>query len=261
MKVRNLLTAICAFAVVSFPTLGFSAEQEKSTPSIVVRGLVMVQLEDRDALRIAVPDAPHHKSMITFVMKDGRQHVFPFKGRGVLTVAEAAKTAPVVKVPEIVRMKELYGEGVEPLFSRSPEMISIPWTAIRSVRTEKVTDVRYTFIRKDNGQELETFRPRQVAESIRIEVSSIGRLDFDHAKLAFGADVGEIRIEHVPQHLTSATPIVEHFHHYMHYVKRPSGKDYDVEPKRVSHARRVSPLTGNLFWINAEIPCCLIAVG
>ena len=261
MKVQNLLAAVCLFAVSQMPV--FAGQQDISqAPVVYVRGLAMLQLEDRDNLHIALPDAAGHDATITFVMNDGKKTVVPFKGHGAIRVSDPGNSRPVVNVPEVVRMKELYSSALKPLLDRAPRTVSIPWSGIRRVETEKVTDARYTFIRKDTGEELETFRPRKIAESIRIELASAGALDFGASRASFGLQgVKAIWIEYLPHDMTSGNPFVEHFHHYVHYVQRPSGYEFDVEPRKMTGAgARVSPRIGNSFWVGELALCYLVAV-
>src|SRR5438105_14378383 len=173
MKFRNLLTAISVFAAVTFTSLAFSAQPETvHPPTVFVRGLLMLQLEQQDGLHIVLPDAPGHNANITFVMRDGERRVMPFKGHSAIKIANSEST-PVVKVPELIGLKELFGSDITPKLDHAPNNLSIPWSSIKTVSTDKVSSVRYTFVRKDNGAEIESFRPRNVAESIGIELTSL----------------------------------------------------------------------------------------
>ncbi|PYS26427.1 MAG: hypothetical protein DMG11_19945 [Acidobacteria bacterium] len=70
-----------------------------------------------------------------------------------------------------------------------------------------------------------------------------------------------IWIEYLPHDMTSGNPFVEHFHHYVHYVQRPSGYEFDVEPRKMTGAgARVSPRIGNSFWVGELALCYLVAV-
>jgi hypothetical protein len=263
MKVQKLLAAVCLFVFTVSLTPGFAAPQQDlpQAPVVYVRGLAMLQLEDRENLRIALPDAPRHHATITLIMHDGKKRVLPFKGHGALQVADPSNAVPVVKVPEVVRMKEFYGSKITPLLDRSPNMISIPWAGIRRVATEKVSDGRYTFVRKDTGKEVETFRPRQIAESVRIELSSSGALDFGGSKAKIGLEgVKAVWIEYLPEDMTRGNPYLEHFHHYLHYVDRPSGHRFDVEPKRLTGTAKATARVGNSFWFDVYILCFVVAV-
>ena len=204
-----------------------------------------------------LPDAPGHKATITFVMNDGKRHVVPFKGHSTIKTSQAESSPAVVRVPELVRLKELFGSGITPVLERAANRVSIPWSSIRTVSTEKVSASRFTFVRKDNGEEIETFRPRNVAETIRIQLTSLGQLDFD--RLRSGIEIGNVReiwIEQVPKSVDAADMYQQHFHHYLHYIDRPAGKTFDVEPRKVSGAVSQSmPRVGQSFWIGGEVLC------
>jgi hypothetical protein len=261
MKIQKVLAAVCLFAVSLVPAFAAPQVQDSSqAPVVYVRGLAMLQLENPDNLRIALPDASGHDATITLVMQDGRKRVVPFKGHGTVRVSQPSASRPVVNVPEVVRMKELFTSGTKPLLDKSPKTISIPWSGIRRVATEKVTDARYTFVRKDTGDEVQTFRPRKIAESIRIELSASGRLDFQTKAGVDLQGVKAIWVEYLPRDMTRDNPIAEHFHHYLHYVDRPSGYEFDVAPKRVSGPSSVSPRIGNSFWVDMYVLCWLVAV-
>jgi hypothetical protein len=257
MRVRTLLTAIGVF-VGAFTSLGFSNPAEASNPTVFVRGLAMLQLQDADSLRITLPDAPGHKATITFVGHDGSKRILAFSGRGAIDVADARSTTPTVNVPELVRMKELYGEAVKPILKAASKTISIPWSGIGVISTEKVSDVRYTFVRKDNGEEVETFRPRKIAETIRIQLNSGGTMRFDQGKTNVDLQkISQIWIEYLPQNMNSGG-YEEHFHHYLHHVVRPAGKDFEVEPRKLSPVSRVTPRIGNSLWMYGDVVFCYL---
>jgi hypothetical protein len=256
MRFRNLLAAVSVFAV-CFTPLCFAAQPEASTsPAVFVRGLVMLQLEQKDGLHIVLPDAPGHKATITFVMEDGKRHVVPFKGHSTIGTSQAESSPAVVKVPELVRLKELFGSGIKPLLDHAPNNISIPWSSIRTVSTAEVSASRFTFVRKDNGEEIETFRPRNIAETVRIQLSSLGHLGFNPLKSDIELDkVKEIWIEQVPGSRDTADAYRDHFHHYLHYIDRPAGQNFDVEPRKTSGAQSYTPRVGNSFWLGADVLC------
>ncbi|HYR84792.1 MAG TPA: hypothetical protein VE422_12000 [Terriglobia bacterium] len=260
MKIQNLLAAVCLFAI-SQTSVFAERHDDAQFPVVYVRGLAMLQLEDRDNLRIALPDAAGHDATITFVMQDGKKSVVPFKGHGAIQVSDPGSSRAIVNVPEVVRMKELFSSALKPLLDRAPKTISIPWSGIRRVGTEKVTDARYTFVRKDTGEEVETFRPRKIAESIRIELTSSGALDFGASKASFGLQgVKAIWIEYLPRDMAGGNPFVEHFHHYLHYVQRPAGYAFDVEPRKINGSVGVAARIGNSFWVGGEALCFLVGV-
>ncbi len=257
MRVRNLLAAVSVFAV-CLTTLSLAAQPEVSTsPAVFVRGLMILQLAQKDALHIVLPDAPRHKATVTFVMNDGKRHMIQFKGHSTIkAVSDSEGSAAVVKVPELVRMKELYGDGFTPLIDDVADHIEIPWSGIRSVKTEKVTDSRYTFVRKDNGEEITSFRPRNIAESLRIELGSFESLYFNGLKREVNAaEVKEIWIEQVPKDMSTADVYPDHFHHYFHYIARAASQNFDVEPRKVSGAISRSPRLGQSFWLDQYVIC------
>ena len=256
MRFRNLLAAVGVFAVCMVSLSAF-AYGETSRPAVFVRGLVMLQLEQKDGLQIVLPDAPGHKATITVVMTDGKRQVFPFKGHSAIIGSSNPDAAPAsIKVPEVVRMRELYGLGITPLVDRVANKVSIPWGGIRAIRTEQVTDSRYTFVRKDNGLEIESFRPRNIAESIRIELTSLETLDLKTSKADIDvANVKEIWVEHVPTDMAALNAYREHFHHYLHYIGRPAGKEFDVEPKKLSGGVSYVPPAGNSFRLGLDVLC------
>lgn len=260
MNTRKMMLGISVLAAVASVSMSSSAQEPPTSPAIIVKGLVMVRLQDRDGLRIALPNAPHHKATITFRMDDGTKRVFPFKGHGTISANDVALTRADIRVPELVQIKEIYGDGTKFLLDRAENMLLIPWSGIRKVSTKEVTAARYTFVRTDNGEEIETFRPRQVAESLRIDLTSDGAMTFNQSSIRFNSDVRVIEVEHAPQNVTSADPIQEHFHHYAHYFIRPSTKMFDVEPRKLSGATQRSPRVGNSFWVDQYIWCWLVGM-
>jgi hypothetical protein len=262
MKVRNLLTAISVLAAFSFTSWILLAEPGTTTsPVVFVRGLLMLQLEQRDGLHIILPDAPGHKATITLMTKDGKRISLPMKGRSTIQTSEPDHSPAVVKVPELVRLKELFGTAFTPQVDRAPANVSIPWSSIRSVTTDEVSPSRYTFIRTDNGEELETFRPRNIAETIRIQLTSVGQLDFKPLKSDIDVEkVKEIWIEQVPKSLDSADMFRDHFHHYLHYIERAAGQNFNVEPRKLWGASTSTARFGQSFWIGGDLLCGPVAV-
>ena len=97
----------------------------------------------------------------------------------------------------------------------------------------------------------------------RIELASAGALDFGASRASFDLQgVKAIWIEYLPHDMVGGNPFVEHFHHYVHYVQRPSGYEFDVEPRKITGAAAagVSPRVGNSFWIGGPALCYLVAV-
>jgi len=262
MKFRNLLTAISVLAALCCASWKLVAEPGTTTsPTVFIRGLLMLQLEQQDGLHIILPDAPGHKATITFLMNDGKRFVVPLKGRSTIQMSQPELSPAVVKVPELVRLKEVYGAGITPLVDRAPNRVSIPWSSIRSVTTGEVSPSRWTFVRTDNGEEIETFRPRNIAETIRIQLPSVGQLDFKPLKSDIDvAKVKEIWIEQIPKSLDSADMYRDHFHHFLHYIERPAGQNFEVEPRKLSGGSSVTARFGQSFWLGADLICNPVAV-
>lgn len=253
MKFRNLLRAVSVFALLSLASMSAFAETDASTsPVVFVKGLLMLQLQQKDGLQIILPEADGHKATITFVMNDGSRQVIPFKGLSSIRNLQAETSQAVVQVPELVRLKELFGDGAKARVDNVPNKVFISWSSIQSMTTEEVSPYRYTFVRKDTGSEIETFRPRNIAETIRIQLTSSGQLDFKALKRDIDVrKVKEIWVEQVPERADSASMDMfqEHFHHYLHYVVRPAGQNFDVEPTRLtSAAANATPRLGRAFW-------------
>src|SRR5262249_24116920 len=120
--------------------------------SMYVKGLVMVDLGNPDLIRIGFPKAPGNKPTLSVVPQSGARRTVAIKGNGSVEVHGIASNDPKIFIPEIVRMKEFYGDAVKSHVDRCPSVISIPRTAIPSVTTTEVSPSRYTFVRADNGE-------------------------------------------------------------------------------------------------------------
>jgi len=161
----------------------------------------------------------------------------------------------------LVRMKEFYGEGVKSRVDKCPSVISIPSNAIRSISTSEVSKARYTFVRADNGEEVNSFRPRQIAETIKIDLSSAGVLKLDDGKVNIPLGTArELRAEYVPEKVDPGSdPYADHFNHYFSYIDRPAALDFDVVPKRITGATAPTPKAGDHFMMLDAFAVCYIA--
>jgi hypothetical protein len=99
-----------------------------------------------------------------------------------LTTPEPAEPKPVRLVPELVGVQELYGDAISVNLRSARTVITIPWEFVAGVSADKITNERYTFIRRDTGEDIATFRPRQIAETIRIDLRGMGLLSFPNNK-------------------------------------------------------------------------------
>jgi hypothetical protein len=230
-----------------------------STTSLYVKGLVIVDFDDANYLKLGFPKAPGHKATLAIIPQAGNAKTMTIRGHGAVKAETPALTQPRISVPEIVRLKEFYGDAIKSKVDACPSVISIPYRAISAVSTEEVSAARYTFVRADNGQEVNSFRRRQVAESIRIDLSSTGSLKLDNGKVAIPFETTrELRIEHAPQEAGNMDAYADHFHHYFAYVERPAALDFDVVPRKLTGSSAPVPRIGNNFVRWGEWPYCFV---
>src|SRR5262245_19756596 len=106
-----------------------------SLTSLYVKGLVMVDLGDPEIIRLGFPKAPGHKATLSVIPQNGEKQVMPLKGKGAIEVSATESTEAKIFVPELVRMKEFYGNDVQGHIDRCPGLISIPRKAIHAITT------------------------------------------------------------------------------------------------------------------------------
>jgi hypothetical protein len=230
--------------------------------SLYVKGLVMVDLQNPELIRLGFPKAPGHKATLSFVPQNGTKQVLALKGRGAVEAKALGSDDTKIVVPELIRMKEFYGNDVKSHVDKCPGSISIPRNAIRSVNATELTSARYTFVRTDTGEEVTSFRPRQVADAIKIELSSAGILKLDDGKVNIPLDTTrDLRVEYTAERIDSADPFADHFHHYFPYVERPAALDFDVVPRKVGAQSSATPHAGHHFMmLDANTLCALVAL-
>jgi hypothetical protein len=229
--------------------------------ALFVKGLVMVDVGDTNVIRLGFPKAPGHKATLSVVPQTGTKQTLAIKGRGLVEAKPIAAADTKILVPELIRMKEFYGEDVKSHIDKCPSVITIPRTAIRSIAATELTQARYTFVRADNGEEVTSFRPRQVADAIKIELSSAGKLTLDDGKVTIPLDSArELRVEYTADTVTSPDPFADHFHHYFPYIERPAALDFDVVPRKVGATGSPTPHEGHHFMrIDNYTLCSLVA--
>ena len=234
---------------------------KSNVTSLFVKGLVMVDVGDPNVIRLGFPKAPGHKATLVVLPQSGTKQTHTIKGRGLVEAKPVAATDAKLVVPELIRMKEFYGEDVKSHIDKCPSVISIPRTAIRSIEATELTKARYTFVRADNGEEVSSFRPRQVADAIKIELSSAGKLTLDDGKLTIPLETTrELRVEYTAEKVASADPFADHFHHYFPYIERPAALDFDVVPRKVGATSSPTPHVGNHFMMLDNIILCALVV-
>src|SRR5436309_7528331 len=248
-------TALPAVSVINVHP-AFAASE---TTSLYIKGLVMLDFENPEVLRLGFPKAPGHKATPSIVPQTGSRRILTIKGRGAVEAPASASGSPRIFVPELVRMQEFYGNAVKSRVDQCPSVISIPSAVIRSVTTEAVSQARYTFVRADNGQEVETFRPRQIADTIKIDLSSAGTLKLDNGKTNIPLDTArELRVEYSPERPDSVDPYADHFNHYFAYVERPAALDFDVVPRKLGAGSAPTPKVGHHFMMLDNTAFCFV---
>jgi hypothetical protein len=264
MNRRDFLTVIGGAGVASLAAIRPTYAGTERTTDLFLDGLVMISFED-PILRIGFPKAPGHKATLQIVPVTGASRTINIKGNGSLETKAAGGSKPAIKVPELVRMSEFFGNDVKARFNQCANIIEIPYSAIKSISTSKVTKDRWTFVRTDSGQELDTFRPRQVAEALRIELLSDSVLKLDGGKTAISlATTQELRSEYAPEAKNRRADMIEdHFVHYFQNIERPPAADFMVAPKKLTGAMGPSPRKiGNQFMMIDGTPICwLVCIG
>lgn len=236
----------------------FAALDANATTSLYVRGVVMLDLENPAFIRIGFPKTPKHKGKLTIVPQTGTKRTLAITGKGTVEAAGIAPTDPKIFVPELVRMKEFYGDSVRSRVDKCPTVISIPSNAIRSMTTTEVTKFRWTFVRADNNEEVNSFRPRQIAETIKIDLSSAGTLKLNGGKVNIPLETArELHLEHSPD-LVDRTDLgyPDHFAHYLPYIERPAALDFDVVPRRLGGNSAPTPKVGHHFMMVDDYAMC-----
>jgi hypothetical protein len=241
MNRREFISVLGGASAISMaiPALASSTTADNNVglevTSLYVKGLVMVDLGNPDLIRLGFPKAPGHKATLSVVPKSGTKQILSIKGNGAIEAKGIVSKDAKIVVPELIRMKEFYGNDVKSHVDRCPGVISIPRNAIRGITATEVTPSRYTFLRTDTGEEVTSFRPRQVADAIKIDISSAGTLKLDDGRVNIPlATARELRVEYTAEKVDSADPFADHFHHYFPYVERPAALDFDVVPRKVS---------------------------
>jgi hypothetical protein len=267
MNRRDFMTVIGGVGAASLAGIQpLFAAGNTPTTTMYLQGLIMLSFEDdKNLLQIGFPKAPGHKATLSVVPINGTQRTIAIKGNGQLETKVVSTSKPKVTAPELVRIKELYGDGVVSKIDNCPSVFSIPYSAIQSISTDQVTKDRYTFVRTDTGAEIESFRPRQLAESLKIELSSAGTLKLENGKVSIPlGSTRELRTNFAPD-LADRHPDMysEHFENYFDYIERPPAANFMVMPKKVGGSAETStPKIGSHFMMVYPDPMCyMLALG
>ena len=226
----------------------FGAED---TTSLYAKGLVMVSFEHPEVLRLGFPEAPEHRATLIARPRNGGQREVRLKGAGIVQTAAASMGRMDYRIPELIRMQELYGAEIRSRIQDCPITLSIPYGAIKRISAANVSTSRYKFVRSDNGREITTFRPRQIAETLKIELLSEGTLALDGGKSTIALNtMKELHAEYTP---TKAPPenvdaFTAHFPHYFAYLDRPKNAGFDAVPLQLGGSpASATPHVGNHF--------------
>ena len=139
-------------------------------------------------------------------------------------------------------------------------MISIPWTAIKSVETHSLSKERWTFVRRETEEEVISFRPRKIADSIKIELLSTGTLTMNDGTISLPLrEATEVWTDFVPES-DKVGDFTHHFQHYMPYVQTASA--FEIEPKKVgkSTGQAQVPAMGNSLTMVMPWPVCFLMI-
>ena len=262
MNRREFITIVGGVSVVSVAGMRPVLAEGTTTP-LFVKGLVMVSFEDPKVLRLGFPKAPGHKATLSVVPVLGDRKTLSIKGNGTVEAVTMSAESLKVFVPELIRMKEFYGDAVRSKIADCPSVISIPYSAIQSISTHEVSKDRYTFLRADNGQEVNSFRPRKIADTIRIELSSSSVLKINGGKVSVPMKTAhEVWADYSPEEVDRYPDMyADHFVHYFEYIERPPAADFLVVPKKISGSTGTTPRIGNNFLRFGMLAFCyMVAV-
>jgi len=228
----------------------------ETTTAFYATGLVMVSFEDSRVLRLGLPKAPGHKATLSMLAHDGASRSVNMKGAYTVETGETASGRPDYKIPELIRMQEIYGNNIHSKVPECPTVISIPYAAIKSITASEVSPTRYTFVRRDNGEEIQTFRPRKVAETLRIELSSDAIMKVDGKTVALNT-MKELHTRYAPEDPASVAGMDAfsmHFPYYNAYLVRPAEANFDVVPKNLEPGRQATTTVVGHHFMPRIIP-------
>src|SRR6266480_4715596 len=137
----NVLGGVSAASMIGATAFASSSADRAAVDvtSMYVKGLVMVDLGNPDIIRLGFPKAPGHKATLSVVPQNGVKQVLEIKGSGAIEAKAIAAAEAKILVPELIRMKEFYGNDVKSHVDKCPSVISIPRNAIRSVTATELT--------------------------------------------------------------------------------------------------------------------------
>src|SRR6185295_4595841 len=202
MNRRNFVTAMGgATAAASILNLKTILGASGTTTPFYLKGLVMVSFEDSLVLRLGFPNAPGHKGTLAVIPQSGSSRNINMKGKSTVDgSAVGSAQANRFVIPELVRMREFYGESIRSRIGECPTVVSIPYTAIKSIVAVELSPKPYTFVRRDTGAEVASFRVRKIAETLKIELASDGVIRIDGGKTSIAlSQTRELHAEFAPE--------------------------------------------------------------
>src|SRR5262249_28980758 len=115
---REFLSVVAGAGAVSMaiPAFGSTSTADRTAPdvtSLYVKGLVMVDLGNSEVIRLGFPKAAGHKATLSVVPQAGSKKVLDIKGKGFVDATGVAAADPKIFAPELIRMKEFYGNDVK----------------------------------------------------------------------------------------------------------------------------------------------------
>src|SRR5215475_12742798 len=118
----NVLGGVSAASVIGTSAFASSSVDKAAADvtSLYLKGLVMVDLSNRDLIRIGFPKAPGHKATLSILPQSGARRTIAIKGNGSVEAPGVASADPKVFIPEVVRMKEFYGDAVRSHVDKCP---------------------------------------------------------------------------------------------------------------------------------------------
>ena len=266
MNRRLFITAMgSATASTAGLTLLNNANGASATTDFFAKGLIIVSFEDPQVLRLGFPKAHGHKATLAIVPHTGQQRTLNLKGTYTLETTVSRRGKPDYKVPELIQMQEIYGEKIRSRVQDCPVVINIPYAAIQSITAVETSPTRYTFVRADNGQEIRTFRPRKVAETLRFKISSDATIKLDGGKTSIVLNqIKEFHAEHNPEDpagIAGNAAFAAHFPYYDAYLDRPANATFDVIPKNLGQSQVAPPKVGTNFMpLWPYVICFLIGI-
>src|SRR5215470_6198458 len=106
----------------------------------------MVDVGDPNVIGLGFTNAPGQKATLFVVPQNGAKQTRAIKSRRIVEAKPIAAADAKILVPELIRMKEFYGDDVKSHIDKCPSVISIPRTAIRRIEATELTKSRYTFV-------------------------------------------------------------------------------------------------------------------